>query len=433
MEDWLAGMRKEGLDLEHEVFRAFGPEVAIVTLPQGAGEERGIDAVWNHFLGTALILRIADQDLAARVLGNLPPTRAGLTRTESRIDGHAVVTYHFEDGQLPPEFSLSIASKGGHLYVALSDDALERLLKPTSPIATEGFENALRDLPDEVAIVSYDDVRHGLTLMSEAFLDGFASSMPGMGATQGIRPSDLGHIFEQFDPAVSYTVADERGLFSRTRSPTGGIGSVGGLTGLASLGSVAIPNLSTTRIRANEKTALLTLRAIRSAQRTFRRNLMRDGDSDREGEFGFLTELMGQGRKGEKIRRAGASLMGGMQVSKQGDLQSSGFFFRTYLPAEDGSPIGGHESEQRIARVDGDLAEAVAVTIAWPVVQGRTGQRSFLLTADGVIYACQDGPYGGDQPPAPDVLLTQAGNLASAPLPEERLPRDGCQWIKLKD
>ena len=255
----------------------------------------------------------------------------------------------------------------------------------------------------------------------------------GLAPPRGLLPSELGHLFEQFEPAVSYTVADDRGLFSRTRSPTAGIGSVGGLTGLVSLGSVAIPNLSSTRIRANEKTALLTLRAVRSAQRTFRKNLMRDGDGDREGEHAFLIELMGEGRKGEKTRRSGTNLVSGMQLSEQGDLQSSGYYFRTYLPAEDGSPIGGHESEQRIAGVDGDLAESVAVTIAWPVVQGRTGERSFLLTADGTILACTDGPYGGDQPPAPDVLLSQEGNLASAPLPEDRLPRDGCNWVKLKD
>ena len=83
-------------------------------------------------------------------------------------------------------------------------------------------------------------------------------------------------------------------------------------------------------------------------------------------------------------------------------------------------------------QVDGDLAETVMEVLAWPVSRGITGERAFYLDASGRIYACRDGGYTKDTAPAPDVLSSQSGNLASRPLRVGELARDGNRWDRLR-
>lgn len=111
----------------------------------------------------------------------------------------------------------------------------------------------------------------------------------------------------------------------------------------------------------------------------------------------------------------------------------SGYLYRIYLPAEDGSPIGDHEEPTRFSVIDSDLAETVMVLVAWPATRGSSGTKAFLLDASGVIWQCSDGGYGDTKSPAPDLLCSQKGNLASQPLQNAQGTRDGNRWIKLRD
>ena len=218
-----------------------------------------------------------------------------------------------------------------------------------------------------------------------------------------------------------------------TRSPTAGFGGLGGVTGLLTVAAVAIPNFTVARRTANEQAAVITLQALHVAQRTFRANVARDDDSDGEGEFGFLSELLGKRRKGDRKLRQRASLVSGFKRDKNGNFVSRGYHFRVYLPAEDGSPIGGHEKASRVRRVDGDLAEAVMVIVAWPIDNPGTGRHAYFMDAGGHIYVCSESRYGGDKAPPPDLLSSQAGNLASEPLPtSKRRARDGQRWVPLR-
>ena len=432
IETVLSSLRRSGVDLEGEVFSAFGPELALVNLPHGSGDEQGMDAIWSHFMGTAVVLRIRDRARAAKVLSRMPAGEPGLTRVDGTLAGSEFVTYRFDAGQLPPELSLCYAQKDDYLLIALSEAALRQLLEYSSPVAPQRFRDLVKDIPEEAALITYDDVKHGIKLSVDAALSGISSQMGAAGAMPDFDISDIEHLIDRLKPSSSFTVADDRGVFVRTRSATGGFGSIGGVSGLATLCAVAIPNLASARIHSNEKTAQLTLRAVRSAQKTFRNNVMRDEDGDREGEYGMLMELLGQPRPGEHTRRATSPLLGGLTRRSDGEYQGSGYLFRTYLPAEDGSPIGSHESAERIAKVDGDLAEYVMVTVAWPVARGSSGERAFILNSDGALYACEDGSYSGDRSPPPDLLLSQPGNLASAPLSDVGLPRDGFRWVRLR-
>ena len=55
------------------------------------------------------------------------------------------------------------------------------------------------------------------------------------------------------------------------------------------------------------------------------------------------------------MRRMAPLLTG---FAKQGRTYvSKGYYYRIYLPAEDGSPVGGHEKGSRMKQVDGDLSD----------------------------------------------------------------------------
>ena len=231
---------------------------------------------------------------------------------------------------------------------------------------------------------------------------------------------------------TSYTVADGDGIFSQTTSPTGGLGSFGGLSGVVILSAIAVPNLHGARVQSNQTAAVSTLRALHVAQQTYRASTVRDSDRDGDGEFGFLDDLMGRGRRGEG-RVTGARKLLSLQFErKSAGYTRQGYYFRVYLPADDGSPIGGHEHAGRLGQVDGDLAETAVVAMAWPVSAGRTGNAAFVLDAFGNIYQCEDGKYGGKSAPPADILHQQEDNLASMPLRRGQRTRDGFRWQKIR-
>jgi hypothetical protein len=282
-------------------------------------------------------------------------------------------------------------------------------------------------------MLSYDDMQQGVGLLMSAFFGGLDPSMRRAGGGIDMRPPSFETLLSDFNPAVSYTIADKYGIFSKTRSPTGGLGGTGGLTGLLILSSVAIPDFAIARARANEASALQALRAIHSAQESFRSSRIRDDDRDQEGEYAFLMELMGDPRPGDEDGAGSANLLATDYVrGEQGDYERKGYYFRIYLPAEDGSPIGGNAKAERLMEVDGDLAESVVVVVAWPKSKSRTGHRAFVMNSTGTIFGCDEGPYEGQKAPPPDVCNRQRGNLASESKASNGPSWDGCFWTRVR-
>jgi prepilin-type N-terminal cleavage/methylation domain-containing protein len=62
---------------------------------------------------------------------------------------------------------------------------------------------------------------------------------------------------------------------------------------IAIIASIAIPNLLSARVSANETSAVATLRNISSAQAQYQSSGRGDRDGDGEGEFGYFAELSG--------------------------------------------------------------------------------------------------------------------------------------------
>ncbi len=431
-EESIAKLKAAGFDLDKDIFEVFGPRCAVVTLRHARREARGLDAIWGQFLSTAFVVEIHDEARAAATLAKLPASAEGARRREALIEGVPAVVHRFENaGHLPQEFALAYAMQEGYLIAALSEETLRRMLQPRGAEVERQIREALHAVPDSVAILTYDDMRSGLGLLTEAF----AAGVRGASANPGAAPAPVasGTLFDDLNPSIGYTIADSRGVFSFTRSPTGGFGGVGGISGLMVSASVALPTMMSARSQANEATAVATLRAIHAAQEGYRARTARDADGDGDGEFGLIADLMAKTRPGERRPTLRTPVLSGLTQSADGDWTRSGYFFRAYLPAEDGSPVGDQERGARLSLVDGDLAESVVVVVAWPASRGSTGSRAFLMNASGQIWQCFDGTYGASNPPAPDLFNSQKGNLASQPIGLGEVPRDGCRWLKLRE
>ena len=432
LEKWLGALRRDGLDVETDILEVFGPRCALVNIDSRRPVGHGIDAVWGQLMQAALICEVKDPVRARTVLRKMPAGGDGVHRREFTVDGRAAVSYRIDAAELPADFALSYALDGNYLCVAASEDSLRRLLRAVDPATTKRYRTHLNEAPETAVVLTYDEMRQGNTLLLNTLIHSASQGMGGDPIAGPSVPVAGASVLASMGPTVSWTVADNRGVYSFTRSPTAGIGSSGGLTGLLALGAVALPNLHMSRIRANEQRALATLRMIQVSQQTSRANALRDADGDGEGEYVFLVELMGGSRAESERPPSGRGLLQASLKKQGADYTLGGYRFRVYLPAEDGSPVGEHEPAARRMQVDGDLAETVMVAVAWPVDHGLSGTKTFFLDTTGVVHVCEGGRYSDEAAPAPDLFSSQPNNLASAPLRPGQPTRDGETWSRIR-
>ena len=430
MEDGLEKMAKSGFDLEKDLLEVFGPRCAFVQTAGGDGPSKGIEAVWHHVKSTVLVCEVQDPVRAIEALARLPEGDNSVRRREHVVQGVKTHTYRFDAEELPADFSVSIALTGDHLYIALSETALRAMLEAKQSERSGAFAKIAKELPGPVAVVSYDDPARGvLSPMSLAELGSDLARGPA-GAMVAGEPSyeGLARLLRSLGPTVSYVTADDGGVVAVTRSPTAGLGSTGGITGMFTIASIALPSLASARIASNEASALATLEAIHSAEETFRKRGYSDPDRDGEGSYGFLTQLTGADESGGGLA-ASPLLRTDYFTVENGTCRRNGYYFRVVLPAEDGAPVGGND-KNRHDRIDGDLAESVIVVMAWPVAPGRTGRQTFLMDARGFVHATEGSMLDGV--PRADALNTQPNNIASAMKRFDEPAQDGNRWRKVR-
>jgi len=170
---------------------------------------------------------------------------------------------------------------------------------------------------------------------------------------------------------------------------------------IAIIAAIAIPNLLVARLRGNETAAIAALRTSNTQQEIYRGQATVDQDVDGQGEYGLFGELSGM----VVPRRVGAVspitprlLDSTFQTDANGYVSKNGFYFIIYL-ASDG--IGGAGTDLGMAGTaiapGPILADAAAVNLqeltwccyAWPIDQGRTGTRTFMVNEEGVLYQTQ--------------------------------------------
>jgi prepilin-type N-terminal cleavage/methylation domain-containing protein len=170
---------------------------------------------------------------------------------------------------------------------------------------------------------------------------------------------------------------------------------------IAIIAAIAIPNLLSARLNANETAAIATLRNISSAQAQFQTGSKADRDTDGTGEFGCFAELSGA----IDVRGLAAVgklnppvLSGAFRVPDAlGIVSRSGYAFTIFLPSVAG--LGQiADAGPDFTNVDPDLAETTWCCYAWPVNYGNSGNRTFMVNQSGDIVTTEDRTYSGPGP-----------------------------------
>ncbi|MEE8104084.1 MAG: DUF2950 family protein [Planctomycetota bacterium] len=200
---------------------------------------------------------------------------------------------------------------------------------------------------------------------------------------------------------------------------------------IAIIAAIAIPNLLSARLNANETAAIATLRNIISAQAQFQATARADENLNGIGEYGFFTEMSGGiGVRGGATLNPPVLSTAFRTADANGVVSRSGYLFIIGLPTAAGTPA----LVSTIGTVDPDLAETTWACYAWPTSYGNTGNRSFFVNQGGDIIATEDpsysGPNGSGAPMPAGAAFTgaAASQTITGSLATGATGRDGNFW-----
>jgi prepilin-type N-terminal cleavage/methylation domain-containing protein len=175
------------------------------------------------------------------------------------------------------------------------------------------------------------------------------------------------------------------------------------VTIIAIVAAIAIPNLLSARVNANETSAIATLRNLSSAQAQFQAASKADVDTDGSGEFGFLREL--SGALGVRTVADGSvygnvmnppALSGAFRTyNANSELSKSGYLFHVILPGAGGIGVAEASTGAFAANLDSDLCEVGWCCYAWPATYGTSGNRAFFVNQTGDLISTENAPYSG--------------------------------------
>lgn len=183
---------------------------------------------------------------------------------------------------------------------------------------------------------------------------------------------------------------------------------------LAIIAALAVPNLLSARLAANDNNAITTLRNLVNAQATFLSQAAIDADGDGGGEYGTFAELAGLVPL--NLRGPGSPLPldppilspSAYAADAQGRVQKSGFFFQIFLGDANAQGLPEIAGGGPDPAVDPDRAEAMWSCYAWPISPGTSGNRSYFVDHRGQIFvsSMEVLSYSAVLGPAFDAALT---------------------------
>lgn len=209
---------------------------------------------------------------------------------------------------------------------------------------------------------------------------------------------------------------------------------------IAIIASIAIPNLLSARLNANESAAIATLKNISSSQAQCQASAVIDANNNGAGEYGFFGELSGaRPVRNDEVGGVGTNLItppvlstafGNVALSR---VVRSGYVFQMYLPdtARAGVPeaaTGGGAG----AAINASNAEVMWCCYAWPSAFGNSGKRTFFVNQGGDVLAQRNDTtrYSGTAAPALNAAfaLSSSGNMASA-VAANTVAYDAAIWV----
>ncbi len=172
---------------------------------------------------------------------------------------------------------------------------------------------------------------------------------------------------------------------------------------IAIIAAIAIPNLLSARLNANETSAISTLRNVSSSQSQFQASAKADVDTDGTGEFGLFREMSGAVgvRTNATAGTVGAILnppvlSGAFRTFNATDeVSRSGYLFKMFLPGTGGVGVPEVASGALGAAVSSDLAETSWCCYASPASYSTSGNRTFFVNQTGDITGTESSTYSG--------------------------------------
>jgi type IV pilus assembly protein PilA len=208
---------------------------------------------------------------------------------------------------------------------------------------------------------------------------------------------------------------------------------------IAIIASIAIPNLLSARLNANESAAIATLKNISSAQAQCQASGVIDVNSNGSGEYGFFGELSGR----TAVRNGTQSISPPVLSTAFGNVQNSrvtrsGYAFQMYLPLVTAAGISedatGGDPDNGQA-VDPGQAETLWCCYAWPQVQGNSGKRSFFINQSGDVLATNgavvaySNAVGGTVPTFDAAFTAVASSFMGVAVAANTVGHDGNTWV----
>lgn len=203
-------------------------------------------------------------------------------------------------------------------------------------------------------------------------------------------------------------------------------------------GAVAIPNLRSANLNANESAAIATLKNISSAQSQLQASGVLDCNGNGAGEYGYFAELSGGVRlPGKDQPMTPPVLSQAFRDVVGGRVERSGYLFEMILPdaqmqAVREGPDGGRAGQA--GSVDPSQAETLWACYAWPASQGWSGKRTFFVNQSGDVLATNgfgNRPYDGVRSVvAPDAAFAKsAGRHMASAVAANTVGNDGNTWV----
>lgn len=208
---------------------------------------------------------------------------------------------------------------------------------------------------------------------------------------------------------------------------------------LAIIASMAIPNLLSSKVAANQNNALTQVRNFTTAQAQFRAMSAVDSDADGAGEYGSFGELAGavplnlRGGAGQPVPMDPPILAPPFElIDAQGRTSKTGYYFVMYLPdaglvGQPDRPNGGPD-----LAVDADNCEYAWSCYAWPIAPGSSGSVAYYVDHRGEILVSRMDVLAYDATTMPAFNAALTGAIMTSNLAAGVVGNDGNGWTALK-
>jgi type II secretory pathway pseudopilin PulG len=170
---------------------------------------------------------------------------------------------------------------------------------------------------------------------------------------------------------------------------------------IAIVAAIALPNLLSSRMAANESAAIATLRQIISSQMAVQSSRGIDQDNDGIGEYAWLAEMTGivqvrdaTGPHNGPFLTPPALSQSLGHVDANGLVAKAGYVYRIALPGAGGVGLTEAANGGSPTGEDADQSEQYWIAYAWPSGYSNTGKRTFCVSQRGDIVQTANAGSG---------------------------------------